>query len=42
MPACALWCLSDRDITPEDAGRAQVARGESKAMEKVNQDVRGI
>ena len=42
MNACALWRLSAPDITPQDAGRAQVARGEPKAMEKVNQDIRGI
>ena len=29
--ACALWCLSGRDITPDDAGRAQIARGELRA-----------
>ena len=34
IDACALWCLSGRDITPDDAGRAQVARGESRARGK--------
>ena len=28
IDACALWCLSGRNVTPNDAGRAQVARGE--------------
>ena len=43
MDACALWCLSGPNTTPDDAGRAQVARGELQAgQKKGNQDVREI
>ena len=34
IDACALWCLIVRSITPGDAGRAQMARGESRAGKK--------
>ena len=34
MSAGALWCLSARDITPDDAGLSQVAPEEPRAMEK--------
>ena len=31
IDACALCCLSGPNLTPDDAGRAQLARGESRA-----------